>query len=109
MFPRTWRSFVLILGETCLIVVAVTIASYLRIGRGTWVLLSTAGGMFRVALVVAVCQISLHYADLYSLHTIADFRDLLVRLFHAIGATSLIVAGIYFWFPDWIIGRGVFL
>src|SRR5262249_6719156 len=66
-------------------------------------------GRLRVLLIVFVCQVCLHYADLYDLRTIADTRDLLVRLFQALGATSLILAAIYFWFPNWVIGRGVFL
>ena len=60
-------------------------------------------------LIVGVCQVCLHYADLYDLRAIVDTRDLLVRLLQALGATSLILAVVYFWFPDWIIGRGVFL
>jgi sugar transferase (PEP-CTERM system associated) len=46
---------------------------------------------------------------LYDLRTIDDTRDLLVKLFRALGAASLILALLYFWFPDLIIGRGVFL
>jgi sugar transferase (PEP-CTERM system associated) len=32
-----------------------------------------------------------------------------VRLFLAVGATSLVLALLYTWFPRWMIGRGVFL
>jgi sugar transferase (PEP-CTERM system associated) len=109
MFPRTWRALVLIAGETCLIVIAVTISSYLRIGDATWTMLSTLSGILRVLLITTVCQVSLHYLDLYDLRTVVDMRDLLVRLLQALGATSLVLAGIYFWFPQLIIGRGVFL
>src|SRR4029077_15707959 len=35
--------------------------------------------------------------------------DLTVRLIQSLGAASLILALLYFWFPDLIIGRGVFL
>ena len=109
MFPKTWRSFVLIGGETCLIGAAVTLSSYLRIGDATWVMLSRASGVFRIFLVVAVCQLSLFYTDLSDLRSIGGVRDLLVRVLLALAATSLVLAGIYFWFPGWIIGRGVFL
>jgi sugar transferase (PEP-CTERM system associated) len=110
MFIRTWRSVALIAGEAILLMTAVAVGSYLRIGTDeTWKMLSSVEGVSRVMLIVAVCQVCLHYADLYDLHAIGDMRDLLVRLFQALGATSLILAGVYFWFPDWIIGRGVFL
>jgi len=92
-----------------MLVLAVALASYFRLGEDVWTQLSDTPGLLRILLIVVVCQISLHYADLYDLRTIADTRDLLVRLFQALGATSLILAVVYFWFPDWVIGRGVFL
>ena len=39
----------------------------------------------------------------------ADRRELFVRVVQALGATSFLLAAIYFWFPALIIGRGVFL
>ena len=109
MFIRTWRSIALIAGEAILLMTAVAVGSYARIGDETWSMLSSAEGLSRVLLIVVVCQVCLHYADLYDLRAIGDMRDLLVRLLQALGATSLILAVVYFWFPDWIIGRGVFL
>ena len=109
MFISTWRTIALVVGETCLLIGAVAAATYIRLGEELWFMLSDSDSMMRALLVVAVCQISLHYADLYDLRSIVDSRDLLVRLFQALGASSLILAFVYFWFPDWIIGRGVFL
>ncbi len=109
MVTRTWRSVVLLGGETVMLVSAVALASYVRLHEDVWTLLADTTGLLRILLIVVVCQICLHYADLYDLRTIADSRDLLVRLFQALGATSLILAVVYFWFPDWVIGRGVFL
>jgi sugar transferase (PEP-CTERM system associated) len=106
---RGWRSLVLILGETSLLVGAVALGSWLRLGDDAWLMLSGTEGAFRVLLIVGVCQMCLHYADLYDLRSVTDIRDLLVRLFRALGAASLILAGCYFWFPDWVIGRGVFI
>ena len=109
MVTRTWRTAVLLTGETALLTTAVALGSYVRLRDDTPVLFMGADGVLRVMLIVVVCQICLHYADLYDLHTIADTRDLIVRVLQALGATSLILAVIYFWFPDWVIGRGVFL
>jgi len=109
MLIKSARSMVLIVGETGLLVTAVAAAAYLRLGEFAWPLLADGDGVLRVVLIVAVCQVCLHYADLYDLRTIVDTRELLVRLFQALGATSLILALVYFWAPDWIIGRGVFL
>src|SRR5215467_2655382 len=109
MFIRTPRSIVLLTGETCLLLAAVVAGMFVRLGTVTLSILSAGGGIFRVCLIVAVSQLCLHYADFYDLPRIHDFRTLLVRLFGAIGATSLILALVYSWFPRSIIGPGVFL
>jgi sugar transferase (PEP-CTERM system associated) len=109
MVTRTWRTAVLLVGETTILTGAVVLGTYLRLRDTAPVLLTGTNGILRVALIVVVCQICLHYADLYDLRTIADTRELIVRLLQALGATSLILAVVYFWFPSWVIGRGVFL
>jgi sugar transferase (PEP-CTERM system associated) len=109
MVTSTWRTAVLLTGETALLTTAVALGSYVRLRDSTPLFFMGTDGVLRVMLIVVVCQICLHYADLYDLRTIADTRDLFVRLLQALGATSLILAVIYFWFPDWVIGRGVFL
>jgi len=109
MFSSNWRPWVLIAGETCLLVGAVAAGSYVRLGSDTWWLLQHENGLWRALLIVGVCQLSLYYADLYDLRGVGSIRDLTARLIEALGATSLILAGIYFLAPDWIVGRGVFL
>ncbi|MBS1817546.1 MAG: TIGR03013 family PEP-CTERM/XrtA system glycosyltransferase [Acidobacteria bacterium] len=109
MLRRNIRSLVLVLVETALLAGAVALGTYVRLGDEATRLLSGSDGMLHLGLIVFVCQVCLHYNDLYDLRTIADTRELLVRLFRALGITSLVLAFIYFWFPDWIIGRGVFL
>jgi len=107
MVSRAWRRVVLVGGETCLLLAAVAASTYVRLGDLE--LLSHREGLLRALLIVGVCQICLHYADLYDLRSIVDTPDLLVRLFQALGFASVILALVYFWFPNWIIGRGVFL
>ena len=109
MFANSWRPIVLIAGESCLLTASVAASSYVRLGPDAWSTFVAADGIFKIVLVVGVCQLCLYYADLYELRGLTSFRDLLVRLLQALGATSLILAGIYYWSPDWIIGRGVFL
>jgi sugar transferase (PEP-CTERM system associated) len=109
MFKRAWRSAVLVAGETVLLVTAVVVSSYIYLGPLAWDALTASSGMLRAMLIVFVCQVSLHYSDLYDLGGIADTRDLVTRLLRAIGATSLILGFAYLIFPSWIIERGVFL
>jgi sugar transferase (PEP-CTERM system associated) len=109
MFSGNWRPVVLIAGESCLLVGAVAAGSYVRLGAETWRLLENENGLWKALLIVGVCQLSLYYADLYDLRGVGSIRDLTARLIEALGVTSLILAGIYFLAPDWIVGRGVFL
>ena len=109
MFNKTWRSFVLVAGETVLLVSAVAISSILLGGSQAWALVTDDTAVFRVLLIVMVCQLCLHYADLYDLRTMTTKRDLAERLLGAIGATSLILGIAYWLFPLLVVREGVFL
>src|SRR5690606_20168338 len=54
-----------------------------------------------------VTQLCLYYADMYNLRRLADRRGTFVRIAQALGAASLLLAGVYYWFPTMVIGRGV--
>ena len=109
MFPSNWRPFVLIAGETGLLLGAVAAGSYVRLGARHVVAPAERERLVEGASHRGVCQLSLYYADLYDLRGVGSVRDLTTRLIEALGATSLILAAIYFLAPDWIVGRGVFL
>jgi sugar transferase (PEP-CTERM system associated) len=109
MFNKTWRSFILVTGETALLVAAVVISSVVIGGAYAWELLTDNTAIFRVLLIVLVCQICLHYSDLYDLRTIENKSDLARRLVRAIGATSLILGIAYWLFPLLVVEQGVFL
>jgi sugar transferase (PEP-CTERM system associated) len=65
-------------------------------------------GWWKAALVAAVCQLCLYYSDLYDLRIVADRRELFVRALQSLGAASLILAVLYYVFPELVLGRGVF-
>src|SRR3989441_4283068 len=105
----TWRSTTLVVAESALIVSAVTMSAFLRLGMGGLELLAAGTFIPRALLVAYVCQLCLYYNDLYDQPRLAaDLRDLLVRILQALGASSIILAAVYFWFPNLIIGQGVF-
>jgi len=106
---RNWRPIVLILGETGFLLGAVILGIYVRLGSEAWWLLEFEGGWPKALLIVGVCQVTLHYSDLYDLRGVPGVRDLTVRLTSALGTTSLILAVVYYLAPHWIIGRGVFV
>ena len=103
----TLRAGSLILLETCLIAAAVACAAYVRLGDGA--LDFVREDWLKWLLIPFVTQVCLYYADLYDLRVISDRRELFLRAVHALGATSLLLAAVYYWFPDLVIGRGVFI
>ena len=105
----TGRSLALIVFETVLIVLAVAVAAYIRVGDWIWELIQTERGIEKALLVAGVAQVCLYYVDLYDLRVVSDRRELFVRIVQALGAASFILAAIYFWLPSMIIGRGVFM
>ena len=109
MFNKTWRSFILVTGETVLLFSAVVISSILIGGARAWGLVSGTTAIPRVLLIVMVTQLCLHYADLYDLRTITTKHDFVSRLMRAIGATSLILGIAYWLFPLLVVEQGVFL
>jgi sugar transferase (PEP-CTERM system associated) len=105
----SWRTLALITCESALIAGVVYLAAWARLGSDAWMAMTTVGGWPRVVPIMLTCLLCLYYADLYDLQVVADRRELFVRALQALGATSLILAAVYFWFPDLNIGRGVFL
>lgn len=104
------RTPLLMMLETAMIVLAVTMAATVRLGAEEGLgVVTTAWGLLRAGIVAGVCQLCLFFADMYDLRLVADRRELFVRLLRSLAATTLILAAIYFWFPILIVGRGVFL
>src|SRR5262245_20559310 len=105
----TSRRLLVVLAETILIVLAVGLSCYIRLGEWAWDILVHEHGLSKTLLIAVVVQASLYYADLYDLRSLADRRELFIRIVQALGAASFVLAAIYFWLPDMIIGRGVFM
>ena len=104
------RSFVLVACDTLLIVLAIVVAAYVRLGDvGARDVLVIENGAAKALLIAFVAQTCLYYADLYDLRHLADRRELFTRILQALSSASFILAALYFWFPTLIIGRGVFV
>ena len=104
------RATMLVVIESALIMAAVAASATVRLGIEEGRLLFVFGdGFLKAAIIAAVCQCSLYFADLYDLRRIADHRDLFVRIIQGLGAASFLLAALYFWAPSLVIGRGVFV
>jgi sugar transferase (PEP-CTERM system associated) len=105
----TRRSVVLVGFETVLIVLAVALGAFLRLGQDALILLLQERGLEKAVLIAFVCQTCLYYADLYELRVVSDRRELFIRIVQGLSATSFLLGAIYFWLPGLVIGRGVFM
>jgi len=92
--------------ETALIVAAMYVAAIIRLNDG---LAHMTQNIHKAFLVAGVTQLWLYFGDLYDFRVLGERRELFVRSVHALGATSLTLAAIYYWFPDIVVGRGVFV
>jgi sugar transferase (PEP-CTERM system associated) len=102
-----WRTISLVACETSVIFGVVYAAAYVRLSEQAFQ--QQHYFLPKAALIALVAQLCLYFAGLYDLRVINDRRELFVRAVQACGAASLILAGVYFWLPDLIVGRGVFL
>ena len=103
------RQVTLVACEGASIVAAIVLATRLRLPDTWWQVLTAEKGLAKAILITIVFQVCLYGSRLYDLRVVADRRELFGRSLQALGVTSLVLAGLYYWFPDLIIGRGVFL
>lgn len=94
--------------EHALVVLSVLLAAVVRFGIEEAFLPDPWALVWRASLVALVLQVCLHYCDLYDFRTLSDRRDLFTGLLRALGAASVILALLYYWIPELIVGRGVF-
>jgi sugar transferase (PEP-CTERM system associated) len=105
----TVRTSLLIASEHALIVLSVAAAAMLRLNIPGMLELIDGGLLWRASLIGVVLQVCLHFSDLYDLRTLAHRRAAMIALMRALGAASLVLAFLYYWVPELVIGRGVFI
>ncbi len=78
-----------------------------RIRSSEWAWFWEGNIIAKALLATVVCQLCLYYSELYGPRRSVDGRELAIRLVRALGAASLILSVLYYWFPVLVIGRGV--
>ena len=100
------RSSTLIVSETALILSAVALSAYMRLGdaMAPFGINILPGAL----LLTCISQVCLYCSDLYdNPHAGGDHAELIIRILQALGATCLILAAVYTLFPALVIARGV--
>jgi sugar transferase (PEP-CTERM system associated) len=95
--------------ENLLIMAAVLVAVWLRVGGTDWVEFAREGGYAKTCLVAIVIQLCLYFVNLYDSRSYAGAGELFIHLLQGFGTATLCLAVLYFWLPSFMIGRGAFL
>jgi sugar transferase (PEP-CTERM system associated) len=98
------RSLTVFAAELFLIFGSVSLAASLQDA-----LVPGAATLWKIAVVTLLCQLCLYYNDFYDLTIVHSPRELVVRLFQAVGAASILLAAVYLLIPDLMIGNGIFV
>lgn len=103
------RTLVLLASDACLTSLALLIAIILRFHSPSivWSYLHSSLTFPRFLFVIIACLLALYYNDLYNSDIIRRRSELYVRLFQALGEACLGLAIVYYFFPDWSLGRGI--
>jgi sugar transferase (PEP-CTERM system associated) len=103
------RTLVLVASDGILIVMGLIVSVVLRFYRWEDIVhhLRAPQTVYRFALVVAACLLSLYYNDLYNSQVISRRSELLVRLLQALGTACVGLAIFYYFEPEGSLGRGI--
>jgi len=100
------RNIFFVFGEGIFIYASVLVASVIILGQELFV--PDRRLLLKVFLITFVCQSCLYYNDLYDLKITDSFKELGVRLFQALGFAAIFLGFFYIFFPNAIIGTGIF-
>jgi sugar transferase (PEP-CTERM system associated) len=94
--------------ESAFIMGMVFLGTYLRFLGRLRSFETYEGLTFKALLIVGAVQLCLYYFDLYDLKYFRSRLELTIRLLQSLGVSSILLAVLYYAFPDLIIGRGIF-
>lgn len=102
------RLFWLILADAAIVYGGVILALYLRLGFiNSANELNAKNGWLKIALATGVCLLILYFYDLYDYIVMTNRRELMLRLVQALGVAWVLLAVLFYFMPQLLIGRGV--
>jgi len=97
IFPT--RTLLLVISEAMLVCAAL-LAAILAFRGEAALRLAGSDILLRIAVASVVCLLCLHYFDLYDFSILANPREVGIRLVRVGGAVFLILAALYYMYPD---------
>ncbi len=103
------RTLSLLILESILTCCCGIVAVYIRFDSDAPNVLVGGRGVLKILLMIVVTQASFYLFDLYDFREIRKPGVLYIRTLQALGLTSIVLAVIFYAFPEMLFGRGVFL
>jgi FlaA1/EpsC-like NDP-sugar epimerase len=91
-----------------LILTGVLAGLSLRFWNLTWSNLDVQYLTLKITFFVLVVQLAFYYFDLYEFRCFREKKRMAVLLLESLGASSIVLAVLYYLIPHFVIGRGVF-
>jgi sugar transferase (PEP-CTERM system associated) len=103
--PRTmW----LILADAAIIYGGIVLGMYLRVGlSGSDYELNERNGWLKISFATLVCLLILYFYDLYEYTVMGNRRELMLRLIQALGIAWVLLALMFYFVPQLLLGRGI--
>jgi sugar transferase (PEP-CTERM system associated) len=102
------RTLILLAGEATIICFSFVVATLIRFGADTTLILNYEGGLYKIGLAAAVCLLCLYYYDLYDSFIFSNPREVVTRIVQVLGATCVIMAVVYWVLPAVRLQAGLF-
>jgi len=106
-FPA--RTVLLGVSEVVLVCLAFTLAVFFRMGQDADLLFADEHGLLKIALVASTYLLCMYYLDLYESTVLGNPHEVLTRQLQVLGLGSVLLAILYYVYPEAQLGRGVFL
>ena len=103
------RTLLLAVSEVFLITLGMVAATYARFGADSKLVLFYESGLIKVGLVALVCVLCMYHYDLYDSLLLNQPREVTPRLIQVLGTTCLVLAVVYYIYPQARLGLWVFL
>jgi sugar transferase (PEP-CTERM system associated) len=102
------RIISLLIADAAILYAGVILAMYLRLGfSGSEHELNSKNGWLKIGLAAAVCLLILYFYDLYDYVVMTNRRELMLRMVQALGIAWALLAFLFYFVPQLLIGRGV--
>ena len=98
----------LLFSDAAIIYGGIVAGMYIRLGfSGSEYQLNERNGWLKIAFASVVCLLILYFYDLYEYTVMSNRRELMLRLVQALGIAWILLALLFYFIPQLLIGRGV--